>query len=586
MWYSALGVGVLLLVLLYVLLCCRSPPRRKLCFLLCTHPNPAMGPLYMPEEMRAEYAAALGLKRPPPLCLGVTLLCCLGAGLGTAAAEGSDGGSSTSSNGMEDRLAATSTHGQSGGGSSSGGHGRGYVASQIVDSAATTLTVTTAAVCSAQSTAAQDKGGKDKGRFEQMRPSRLLAHSNPAIGWFYQPPEKGPRLPSRALSARDEAMAAACEGDVAASSAVATSSMPSGRRDGRLMARGGSGRSACFTRAASAAAVGAVSSSIAEVDSGEADGSGAPRHVSPVEHDHDGLEPPTRVTGRPPSGGVPPLTVRPARCPSSHPALARVAAANHAASERLHHHQLATAADGERAAVGSLCLDAHRLDLSGSGSGVGVGSVVPGALLHVPTSCGWGGGFLETLDEGGSDSSCLSTPSAKSSRSAGRHATFVSTAAAGGGAVAAGGGGDSTGLYSVAAGGGGDSTGLYGVVVVGGGGVGGVGSVGSVGGVGGVGGGWRDGSSSGAAGGGSSMDGEGNFRERRHHHHVGRKTRLTREEKEALASLQLELNRAASGFVQQELERHSTSGLTRIPSASSLFSDGQVRSRLIAPRRP
>ena len=70
--------------------------------------------------------------------------------------------------------------------------------SQIVDSAATTLTVTTAAVCSAQSTAAQEESaGRRRHCISSMRPSRLFAHSNPAIRWFYQPPS-GPGMSTRA----------------------------------------------------------------------------------------------------------------------------------------------------------------------------------------------------------------------------------------------------------------------------------------------------------------------------------------------------------------------------------------------------
>ena len=43
-------------------------PECALCMRMCTHPNPGMGPLYMPDERREEYAADAGLKRPPPHC--------------------------------------------------------------------------------------------------------------------------------------------------------------------------------------------------------------------------------------------------------------------------------------------------------------------------------------------------------------------------------------------------------------------------------------------------------------------------------------------------------------------------------------
>ena len=43
---------------------CFSRPRR-LCVLLCTHPDPTLGPLYVPEEVRREFAIQLGLKHVP-----------------------------------------------------------------------------------------------------------------------------------------------------------------------------------------------------------------------------------------------------------------------------------------------------------------------------------------------------------------------------------------------------------------------------------------------------------------------------------------------------------------------------------------
>ena len=50
------GVGAVFLLL--CLLC--RPKHRQLCYLMCTHPNPSMGPLYMPSDMRNEYATQLG----------------------------------------------------------------------------------------------------------------------------------------------------------------------------------------------------------------------------------------------------------------------------------------------------------------------------------------------------------------------------------------------------------------------------------------------------------------------------------------------------------------------------------------------
>ena len=52
----AIGATVAMSTILLLVLLCGSPYRRKLCFLLCTHPDPSMGPLYMPDEMRYECA--------------------------------------------------------------------------------------------------------------------------------------------------------------------------------------------------------------------------------------------------------------------------------------------------------------------------------------------------------------------------------------------------------------------------------------------------------------------------------------------------------------------------------------------------
>lgn len=47
------AAGGAVIGLLCLACCCCSKPR-KFCALLVTHPNPSMGPLYMPEAMRRE----------------------------------------------------------------------------------------------------------------------------------------------------------------------------------------------------------------------------------------------------------------------------------------------------------------------------------------------------------------------------------------------------------------------------------------------------------------------------------------------------------------------------------------------------
>ena len=42
-------------------MCCSRP--RRLCVLLCTHSDPTLGPLYVPDDVRRELATQLGLKR-------------------------------------------------------------------------------------------------------------------------------------------------------------------------------------------------------------------------------------------------------------------------------------------------------------------------------------------------------------------------------------------------------------------------------------------------------------------------------------------------------------------------------------------
>jgi hypothetical protein len=67
-WLLWLFVGLAVLVALLLLLllgcmCFRRP--RRLCVLLCTHPDPTLGPLYVPDDVRREYAMELGLNKVP-----------------------------------------------------------------------------------------------------------------------------------------------------------------------------------------------------------------------------------------------------------------------------------------------------------------------------------------------------------------------------------------------------------------------------------------------------------------------------------------------------------------------------------------
>ena len=65
MW-ALLGLVVALTCALWALLACTCFSRpRRLCVLLCTHPDPTLGPLYVPDEVRHEYAMQLGLKQVP-----------------------------------------------------------------------------------------------------------------------------------------------------------------------------------------------------------------------------------------------------------------------------------------------------------------------------------------------------------------------------------------------------------------------------------------------------------------------------------------------------------------------------------------
>ncbi|KAL1503641.1 hypothetical protein AB1Y20_012115 [Prymnesium parvum] len=160
-------VGTAALVLLLLLCCCFRAPR-GVCYLVFTHPNPSMGPLYMPKEMRLEYAQKLGLRQPPPTlfeCLPAFFCCrCFSS---------------------KHRSSSRSSGSQAGAEASEEGN-----ASQIVDSAATVAAVAAAAVCSAQSAAANCAGYVPPARQRSSsNVSRLLHHSNPSIRWFYHPPE-------------------------------------------------------------------------------------------------------------------------------------------------------------------------------------------------------------------------------------------------------------------------------------------------------------------------------------------------------------------------------------------------------------
>ena len=64
MTWVLVGIGAGVPLLLLCVACCFKQPRR-LCVLLCTHPNPGMGPLYLPQDTRLQYAQELGLKKDP-----------------------------------------------------------------------------------------------------------------------------------------------------------------------------------------------------------------------------------------------------------------------------------------------------------------------------------------------------------------------------------------------------------------------------------------------------------------------------------------------------------------------------------------
>ena len=160
-----------LLLVLSMLWCIRSAHQRKMLFLVCTHPNPSMGPLYMPDERREEYSLQLGLSRPPPqLWRVLSLLCCVT--WDDPARRKPQTGETT-----HEAAEQQSTLKQP---------------SQIVDAAALAVTVAAAAAagCSANSTAAGSASGDDTSPARSGRRSRLLAHSNPSIRWFYEPPDE------------------------------------------------------------------------------------------------------------------------------------------------------------------------------------------------------------------------------------------------------------------------------------------------------------------------------------------------------------------------------------------------------------
>ena len=189
LWFALIGGGVGLAISLAILCCLRSQKRRKLLFLLFTHPNPAMGPLYMPDERRDEYARTLGLKRPPPQLW--SLLCCLGGGR-------KDRHPSTIQQAIRQQPnkhpsqqhPVRTSHAM-----------LVKQPSEIVDAAALAVTVAAAAVCSAHSTAAGTAGTAERQQRTGRR-SRLLAHSNPSIRWFYEPPTE-PRMGSGRMPAEN-----------------------------------------------------------------------------------------------------------------------------------------------------------------------------------------------------------------------------------------------------------------------------------------------------------------------------------------------------------------------------------------------
>ena len=187
LWLAILGGAIGLLISLVIFCCLRSPRRRKLLFLMCTHPNPALGPLYMADERRDEYARELGLKRPPPqFWRMLSVLCCL------------------NSNTQEERLATRQRRSRASDTQADAAAGGSVKQpSQIVDAAALAVTVAAAAVCSAHSSSS---GAETGGQRQASRRSRLLpSHSNPSIRWFYQPPDQPRGASHRELNAQQAA---------------------------------------------------------------------------------------------------------------------------------------------------------------------------------------------------------------------------------------------------------------------------------------------------------------------------------------------------------------------------------------------
>jgi len=182
---SATG-GVLVLLLLLVFCCCARP--RKLCLLLLTHPNPALGPLYMPEAMRREYAADLGFRRVPGYLWGFWRPRPLAD---RSTNEPDEEGSSnfelradpqevTCRSGPYGRVVASPRSAKSGAASPS---------SKYVDSAASAARVAAAAV-----------HASSIGEMREGSSKPWAGHSNPSYRYFYGPasPRSPPTVPPAA----------------------------------------------------------------------------------------------------------------------------------------------------------------------------------------------------------------------------------------------------------------------------------------------------------------------------------------------------------------------------------------------------
>mmetsp|Transcript_38338 Transcript_38338/g.63449 ORF Transcript_38338/g.63449 Transcript_38338/m.63449 type:complete len:732 (-) Transcript_38338:730-2925(-) len=75
--FVVIGVAAVLLLVLIIVICSFCTKPCHFCLLFCTHPDPSVGPLYLPEQIRQEYAEEIGLKRPPPhLCILIRHICC------------------------------------------------------------------------------------------------------------------------------------------------------------------------------------------------------------------------------------------------------------------------------------------------------------------------------------------------------------------------------------------------------------------------------------------------------------------------------------------------------------------------------